>query len=157
MRCFPLGLCSRAAPILATLVLLGSGTASAGISLSNAVVDFAPKGRPVQDVVVKNHGKKTAYVEVTVRQILNPGKHPEKSEPVDKKDTKLVLSPRKLVIPAGGRKNLRIISRHRATDRDLVYRANVTPILPQRRPRRARLASTSSLRTAFSLSCGQTR
>lgn len=114
------------------LVALGlslvADSSAAAISLNNAVVDFRPGDRPVKDVVVRNHGDKTAYIEVTLTRILKPGEQPEEAVDVDRKDTQLIIAPRKLVIPAGGRKTLRIISRHQALEKDAIYRAVVKPV-----------------------------
>jgi P pilus assembly chaperone PapD len=42
----------------------------------------------------------------------------------------MLVSPRKLVIPPGGTKMIRFITRHTGLDKDEIYRATVTPIKP---------------------------
>jgi P pilus assembly chaperone PapD len=114
--------------IVAGGVLPASDFAFAGISVSDAIVDFAPGSRPVRDILVRNHDKHPAYIEITARKILNPGLQPEQAEPLDKKSTDMIISPQKAVIPPGGRKTIRVVSRHGTVDRDVIYRATITPV-----------------------------
>lgn len=112
-------------------VLLTAGAVQAGISINNAIVDFRPGDRPVKDVLVRNHDGKPAFIEVTVVRVTEPGSQPEKQEPLGPKENTLLVSPRKLVIPPNGEKLVRIISRHQPLATDAVYRATLTPVVPE--------------------------
>lgn len=101
--------------------------AEAAISISNAIVDFSPNSRNVQDVMVTNRGDKTEYVNVELVRVVKPGDSPEQAETVAVDDTRLIIAPRKMVLPPGGRRSVRIINRHTTHSSDVVYRATVKP------------------------------
>ena len=106
------------------------------IALSTVIVDFNAKNKKSKrfiDVVVTNISEnETAYVEVKVNEILNPGTDDEKRVEVEKgaKDS-LIVSPQKMVIPPKAKKSLRFVTLHKDLKKDKIYRVNVAPVVGQ--------------------------
>lgn len=104
--------------------------AHAGISLDRSIVHFAANEVPRKDITVSNQGSETAYVQVDVLEVKNPGTDQEERIPATNLDNILfVATPAKLAIPPGGRKQVRLVNLAPA-DNESVYRINFTPVLP---------------------------
>jgi P pilus assembly chaperone PapD len=98
--------------------------------LDRNVVYFAPSDSDRQDVVVQNPDAAPMYLEVEVMQVVRPGTPDEQLIKVrGARDAGLLVSPNKLVIPAGGRKLLRFVNLAGRGDKEQIYRVNVTPKL----------------------------
>jgi len=118
---------ARSALVLGFVV--APATADAGISLSNVIFDFAPGSAKFRDVVVKNHdAKEPAYIGVSVLKVTDPGKESEKRIELPKEEARhFIATPRKFIIPPGGRKVLRLINGRKTLDHEAIYRVSVTP------------------------------
>ncbi|UCE90439.1 MAG: fimbria/pilus periplasmic chaperone [Pseudomonadota bacterium] len=114
------------------LVLLACpAVAVAGILLDKSVVDFKPDEPPRQDVfVINDSATDKAYVKVEVLEVVNPGTEQEERRPVSDPDkAQFVASPAKLILPAKGRKQVRLVNLA-APGSERVFRVNFTPVLP---------------------------
>jgi Mat/Ecp fimbriae periplasmic chaperone len=115
---------------LALLTLILTFQVKAGISLSQAIVHFEDDGKRSEDVVVLNQGSETVYVRVEPSVIRNPGSQDESRELYrDPKAAGLLVTPQRLVIPAGGRKRLRLVRMDNVSlaKEDKVFRVLVKP------------------------------
>lgn len=107
------------------------GSASADMYVDRSIVVFPPSSAPRQDVKVSNSEEETMYVQVEVFKVLNAGKKNEQRIKVtNPRELKLLATPSKLVIPAGGQKLVRIVNLETSSEEERVYRINVTPIVP---------------------------
>ena len=103
---------------------------SAGISVDRTIINFPADQTPRQDVIVSNQGDETAYVKVEVLEVINPGEANEERRLLNNlEDITFVASPAKLVIPAKGRKQVRLVNLA-PPDKEKVYRINFTPVEP---------------------------
>ncbi|PCI39866.1 MAG: hypothetical protein COB50_00545 [Thiotrichales bacterium] len=114
-------------------LVLGVGlfvnSAFAGISVVPILVGFKPGDLPRKDITVTNLGKKTAYVKVTPYMLINPGT--KKSKEVLERDPSksgIMVSPNKLIIPANGKRVVRIMLTKPYGDKDRFYTINVSPV-----------------------------
>lgn len=99
--------------------------------VDKSIVTFEPGQPPRQDVRVSNTGADVMYVQIDTFKVENPGTEAEERVPVTSpQEGKLVASPNKLVIPAGGHKLVRILNLDPKTTEERIYRINVTPIAP---------------------------
>jgi P pilus assembly chaperone PapD len=120
---------------LFSIVVLGilANHAFAGIYLDRIIVQFAAEDRGRQDIVVFNESsEENAFVDVTVLEIINPGGKDEKQIPVtDPKSSKFLVTPAKIVIPPGGKKQVRLVDlKPNAFERERIFRVTFTPVLP---------------------------
>ncbi len=105
-------------------------TAQSSMRLDRNVVYFDPSDPDRQDVVVQNPDAEPMYLEVEVMQVADPGTPDEQLIKVrGARDAGLLVSPNKLVVPAGGRKLLRFVNLAGRGDEERIYRVNVTPKL----------------------------
>ena len=119
----------RLSLILGLLVKLSTALA-AGIILDRSIVDFSSTEPPRHDVTVINQGDEIAYVKVEVLEVLNPGTENEERNVVNNPEKiQFVASPSKLAIPAGGRKQVRLVNLAPPGE-EKIFRVNFTPVLP---------------------------
>lgn len=122
------------------IALLGSlltffNTASALISVTPVIVDTQAQSSAdandldMQDVRVFNNGDQVAYVRVTPKVVQNPGTPSEKQvEMTNPEDLGLLVSPRKLMIPAGQFKIVRFVFTQKPTNVDRIFRVDIQPV-----------------------------
>ena len=116
--------------ILLIIVVFFSTFAVADMYVDRSIVIFEPDQQPRQDVKVSNSGDDVMYVQVEVLEVKEPGADSEERLKVnDPKLIKLIATPNKLVIPAGGQKLVRIVNLEKQNDQERVYRINITPIV----------------------------
>jgi P pilus assembly chaperone PapD len=118
-------------PCLAGLLFFFFSHASfADMYVDRSIVIFEPDGPPREDVKVSNTGDEVIYVQVDVFSVDNAGSEQEKlSKVTDPKNLKLIATPNKMVIPAGGQKLIRIVNLEASNEEERIYRINVTPIV----------------------------
>ena len=114
------------------LVLLMSyiSVSSADMYVDKSIVTFEPGAQPRQDVRVSNTSEDVIYVQVDAFVVQDPGAaNEERVKVTDPQAQKLVATPNKLVIPAGGHKLVRILNLDPKSEQERIYRINVTPIV----------------------------
>ncbi len=105
-----------------------AGAARADMVLSDVIVDLQAPSEMRHDVDVRNDGEQTLYVEVEVQRVPDPAKDSAARVPeTDPRTAGLLASPRRLAIPPGERKRVRIVARAVPTSDDLVYRVAFVP------------------------------
>lgn len=112
------------------IILLFNSNLSAEMYVDRAIVIFEPGGSQREDVKVSNTGDEVIYIQVEVFNVLNPGTPEEERVKVtNPKELKLIATPNKMVIPAGGQKLVRIVNLQTNNKTERIYRINVTPIV----------------------------
>ncbi len=116
--------------IAAITIFLMSSSLMADMYVDRSIVIFEPDTQPRQDIKVSNSSEDVMYVQVEVFEVVNPGEATEERiKLTDPKKIKLIATPTKLVIPAGGQKLVRIVNLDKNNDQERVYRINITPIV----------------------------
>lgn len=104
--------------------------AFAKLSLNNVIVDIPGTGERFRDIEATNTGEDTLYLDVTVREVLQPGEASEQRRPVNlAEDRSLIVTPNKTVLPPGARRLIRFMAMGAAPGRERVYRVSVTPVI----------------------------
>ncbi|MFT7652880.1 MAG: P pilus assembly chaperone PapD [Limisphaerales bacterium] len=114
---------------LVLLLLSASGFTHATMELNNVIFHFEPGESARQDVEVFNSGEDTLYVEVEPAQVLSPGTPSEGRSMIrDPRKAGLLVTPNKLVIPAGESKLVRLVKLGN-TSEEKVYRIATKPVV----------------------------
>lgn len=112
------------------IILLFNSNLSAEMYVDRSIVIFESGGSQREDVKVSNTGDEVIYIQVEVFNVLNPGTPEEERVKVtNPKELKLIATPNKMVIPAGGQKLVRIVNLETNNKTERIYRINVTPIV----------------------------
>jgi P pilus assembly chaperone PapD len=113
----------------ALALLLVPAAASAGIVLSQAIVDIGPTAPTAQDIDVSNDGKEVAYVVAEPYEITSPGTPDEKRVRIaDPATGGLLVSPQKLILQPGEHKLVRIAAVVARQASDRIYRVTIKPV-----------------------------
>ena len=117
--------------LLLSTVFWLSSPATASMIVDRTILTFEAGTTPRQDVTITNPDTDNLYVEVTVLEVSNPGTDEETRTPVKDPETiGLVAAPRKLMVPPGGRRTVRLVNLNGNGDVEKVYRVNFTPVAP---------------------------
>ncbi len=116
--------------VLMVLLFVSISPASANMVLSEAIVHFEP-GKPLRkDIEVENPSSENLYVEVTPAVVLEPGTENEQRQSIsDPRESGLLVTPNKLVVPPGGRKLVRLVSLEPLGEKERVYRVTFKPVV----------------------------
>lgn len=109
------------------MILAPLGQAS--MVLDRSIVTFEAGKAPRQDVTVSNPDAETMFVEVEVLEVRHPGTDKEERIVVrNPEEIGLIATPKRLVVPAGASRIVRLVNLagHGASER--VYRVNVKPV-----------------------------
>lgn len=118
-------------PLLLATLLMASVQGHAAMILDRTILTFAAGEPPRHDVSVTNPDNENLYIEVSVLEVTNPGTPEETREVVkDPESIGLIAAPRLLMVPPGGRRNIRLVNLNGHGDSERVYRVNVTPTPP---------------------------
>ncbi len=113
----------------AGLVFLAA-TASAGVQLDKMIVYFNSNKLPRQDILVTNPDKDVLYLETEIFKVENPGADNEKRVQITDPDKmQLLATPDKSIVPAGGRKTVRLINLDKPPKVEEVYRITFRPVV----------------------------
>ncbi len=105
-----------------------SSNVNAAMNVDRAVITFASGASEREDVMVSNPGEESLYIDVQVLDVTNPGAEDEKREVVkDPESIGLVATPRRLVVPAGGQRVVRLVNLEGYQKEERVYRVNLKP------------------------------
>lgn len=104
-------------------------SAHAGMYIDKSIVAFRSGEQLRQDIIVTNPDDTPAFIEVEVLQVLNPGTAEEtRTEVKNPEEIGLVASPRRLMVPPGGQRVVRLVSLNGFQDKEQVFRVNFTPV-----------------------------
>lgn len=114
--------------LLPVLLLTLADSAIAGVLVNRSQIDFAPS-RSREDVLISNPGKEKVFLEVNVLEVRNAGTPDEKWEPnTDPATVGLVAAPRRITIPPGGQRMVRLVNVGGIGDKERIYRLHVNPV-----------------------------
>jgi P pilus assembly chaperone PapD len=103
--------------------------ASAGLVLSQAVVDIGPAAAAAQDIEVWNDATEVAYVVAQPSEVVAPGQAGEKRVAVDDPGTGgLLVTPQRMILQPGERKLLRVAAVGPRQAADRIWRVTVKPV-----------------------------
>ena len=112
------------------LLLLLASPAHAEFIVSEMIVDFGEKSPRQHDLEVVSHDKETQYIATETYVIENPGSEKEKRTLfTDPQKSGLMITPNKLVLPAGSRKMIRMLLLKPQGETDQVYRVVIKPVI----------------------------
>ena len=116
--------------LLCFLFALPLSPLSANMFLSEAIIHFEP-GKPLRkDIEVENPGSENLYIEITPTVVEQPGTEGEHRVAIsDPRESGLLVTPNKLVIPPGGRKLVRLVSLQPLGEKERVYRVTFKPVV----------------------------
>lgn len=116
--------------LLCFLCALPLSSVSANMVLSEAIIHFEP-GKPLRkDIEVENPGTENLYIEITPAVVEHPGTESEQRVAInDPRESGLLVTPNKLVIPPGGRKLVRLVSLQPLGEKERVYRVTFKPVV----------------------------
>ncbi|MFK7815440.1 MAG: hypothetical protein AB8B92_03810 [Gammaproteobacteria bacterium] len=103
---------------------------SANMVLSEAIIHFEP-GKPLRkDIEVENPSSENLYIEITPAVVEQPGTESEQRVSIiDPRESGLLVTPNKLVVPPGGRKLVRLVSLKPLGEKERVYRVTFKPVI----------------------------
>ena len=97
--------------------------------LDRTIIRFVAGEPSRQDVLITNSGAETLYLKVEVFEVKDPGTPSESREkPTDPNAVTLLATPNKMIVPAGGRKLVRLVNLG-GHGLERIYRVNVTPVV----------------------------
>ncbi len=103
--------------------------AQANLALSNVVIVFKDNKKLREDIEIRNTSKETMYVQVTPQIVNNPGTDKQTRHGyTNPRQAGLLVTPNKLIIPAGGKKLLRFMNLNPGRIEEGVYRVTVSPV-----------------------------
>jgi P pilus assembly chaperone PapD len=114
----------------AALLSFATGSAQAGILLSDLIVELQPGKELKDDIEVWNNSPDRTYVAVEPREIIDPGTAEEKvRKDPDPEALGLLVTPTRMILEPGQRKIVRVASLAAQSDREHVYRVTVKPVV----------------------------
>ncbi|OED44641.1 hypothetical protein AB833_01255 [Chromatiales bacterium (ex Bugula neritina AB1)] len=106
-----------------------SGLSFADMRINKSIVNFYPDDLPRQDIEVSNISNKALYLQVEVKEVLNPGTSSQKSHSSIKvEDVEFLASPAKSIVAPGGKRKVRLMNLGEPGDSERVYRVTFRPI-----------------------------
>lgn len=114
------------------LLLWASGVMAAyAMQVDKAIVHFPADKSPRQDVVIGNPGEEPLFVDVGILTVSDPGTDSEQRLPVkDPESAPLIATPRRLMVPPGGSRRVRLVNLEGHGDMEKVYRVDLRPVAP---------------------------
>ena len=116
--------------LLCFLFVLPISPAFANMVLSEAIIHFEP-GKPLRkDIEVENPSSENLYVEISPKIVSEPGtKSEHRIDITDPRESGLLVTPNKIVVPPGGRKLVRLVSLEPLGEKERVYRVTFKPVV----------------------------
>jgi P pilus assembly chaperone PapD len=99
--------------------------------VNRSIIVFKPGQAPREDVSILNqNNEENLYVSVEIIQVKNPGSEEEERVKVtDPGQSKLIVTPNRLIVPPSGRKTMRLVNLQPGEE-ERIYRVTVKPVLP---------------------------
>lgn len=112
------------------IFLLLASPARAEFVMSEVIIDFADKAPRQHDIEIISQDKETQYIATETYVVENPTDANEKRTLItDPQKSGLMITPNKMVLPAGARKLMRFLLLNPQTDKDQIYRVTVKPVI----------------------------
>ncbi len=104
-------------------------TTMAQMVLNDSIIHFSGSGGNRSDIEVFNSGKMPLYLHIKPYQIINPGTpEQQKVEIKNPKESGLLVSPQKMVVPPGGRKLVRFVNMNKDRGNEKIFRVLFEPV-----------------------------
>lgn len=114
--------------LLAALCMLGTAS-QAAMQIDRAVVTFSSEGSAREDIRVSNPDSEPLFVDVQVLEVSRPGTGVEERTVVkDPERIGLIATPRRLMVPPGSQRVVRLVNLEGHGDTERVYRINLRPV-----------------------------
>lgn len=116
--------------VLVALCLWGmAALAAAAMQVDRAIVSFPADKPPRQDVIISNPDDEPLFVDVGVMEVLNPGTEQEQRVVIkDPDNAALIATPRRLMVPPGGSRRVRLVSLNGFGEQEKVFRVDLRPV-----------------------------
>ena len=110
--------------------LAAAAPASAGLVLSELIVDLQPGKHVRDDIEVWNDSPERAFIAVDPREIVDPGMTSQSARrDPDPEKLGILVSPARMILEAGQRKLVRVATLSADTGREHVYRVTIKPVV----------------------------
>jgi len=114
---------------LALLLLTLAPLGQASMVLDRSILTFAAGNAPREDVTVHNPDPEPLFVEIEVLEVRAPGTDKEERIVVrNPEEIGLIATPKRLMVPAGGSRVVRLVNLTGHGKSERVYRVNVKPV-----------------------------
>lgn len=99
------------------------------ISVHPLSIAFSQPNQRYEDIQVYNTGKSTAYVNVELKRLINPGAQHVRSKLFHDNPEAfgMIVSPNKLIIPAAQSRVVRVLRLLQGNKKEAVYQINIAP------------------------------
>lgn len=117
--------------LLSVSLWLASCTlAHAEFAMSEMVIDFAEDAPRQHDIEIISQDKETQYISTETFVVTNPSAPDESRTSIgNPQESGLVITPKKMVLPAGARKMMRFLLLQEVPDQEKIYRIVVKPVI----------------------------
>lgn len=112
------------------IALLGLSNALwASMIVQQSIVYFQPGDSNRQDIKVTNPDAEPLYIQVEIKEIINPGKPDEIIKPVSNpKEAGFLVTPNRLAIQPGSHQSVRLVNLKGLMDTERVFRVALKPV-----------------------------
>lgn len=113
----------------ALLLMMPAALAQASMVLDRSILTFEPGKAPREDVTVYNPDPTPLFAEVEVLEVKSPGTDKEERVVVrNPEEIGLIATPKRLVVPKGGSRIVRLVNLAGHGSAERVYRVNIKPV-----------------------------
>lgn len=103
----------------------------AALAIDRAIIEFETGKGARQDVMARNTGDTNLFLEIEVLEVTNPGTDEEQRTVVrDPESIGFIAAPRRLMVPPGESRPVRLVNLIGHGDVERVYRVNIRPVVP---------------------------
>jgi P pilus assembly chaperone PapD len=115
--------------MVAAALMIPASPARAELVLSQLVVELGTPGQQRSDIEIWNNSEERAYVSVEPSEIVDPGTPAElRRSEADPEKRGLLVSPTRMILEPGQRRQMRFAPVGPREDRERVYRVTVKPV-----------------------------
>lgn len=114
--------------LLFLLTFFAFTTRADTITVTPLVVDMNSTTDRVRNITVSNNGENTAYVAIETGLAKDPSNIADLEKSTDPSKLGLLVSPKKMIIPVGQSRLLRIMNLNPTVDKDKFYAIKVSPV-----------------------------
>lgn len=115
--------------VMITIFWCLASTSQGAMVIDRAVITFSPDDSPREDLVVSNPDDEPLFIDIEVLTVSHPGTGVEERKVVkDPESIGLIATPRRMMVPPGGQRIVRLVNLNGHEDRERVYRVNLNPV-----------------------------
>jgi Mat/Ecp fimbriae periplasmic chaperone len=110
-------------------LLVFSNSLWAAMIVQQSILYFQPGDPSRQDVKITNPDAEPIYIQVEIREVINPGMPNEEIKLVtNPKDAGFLVTPNRLAIQPGSQQSIRLLNMKGLTDSERVFRVALKPV-----------------------------